>query len=217
MTKIIFTSILIVFICTLSVTPYADIYKYIDKKGVAHYTNIPPDGEYERIPVEPAKSRRYYDQIIKSKSKKYNIEPAMIKAVITAESNWDSKAVSKKGAIGLMQLMPPTARDMQVQNPFDPEQNIEGGTKYLKKLLDRFNGNIRLALAAYNAGPGKVEKSRGIPAITETNKFVKNVIEIYKGKSNNKPVRIYKVTYDDGTILYTNTPYPYKRYKLSNF
>jgi soluble lytic murein transglycosylase len=217
MKKIIFTGIVTLFISTLIVISYADIYKYIDENGVTHYTNIPPDREYERIIVEPTKSGRDYEQIIKSKSKKYNIEPEMINAVITAESNWDSKAVSKKGAIGLMQLMPPTARDLQVKNPFDPEQNIEGGTKYLKQLLDRFNGNMQLALAAYNAGPSIVEKSKGMPSIAETKQFVRNVIYIYENASLEKPTKIYKVTLEDGTVLFTNVPPEHKQSTLSNF
>ena len=119
--------------------------------------------------------------------------------------------------MGLMQLMPATARDMQINNPYDPEQNIEGGTRYLRFLLNRFKGDISLALAAYNAGPGKVEKSGGIPPITETKKFIRDVISIYKGKSQTNSTRIYKVTFNDGTVLYTNRPATYKQRNLSNF
>ncbi len=213
MKKIIFPGTVIAFFIIV-ITSDADIYKYVDENGVTHYTNSLPDGEYETIIVESARSGSNYDQLIKSKSDKYNIEPAIIKALITAESNWDKNAVSKKGAIGLMQLMPSTARDMHIKNPFDPEENIEGGTRYLKQLLDRFNGDVQLALAAYNAGPSAVEKSKGIPSFTETKQFVKNVLYIYKNSHSKKPVKIYKVTLEDGTVLFTNNPSLYKQFKL---
>ncbi len=204
----------------MGLASHADIYKYTDEKGVIHFTNIPSGKGYTRIITEnkPHLKREYddYDHIISNKSLKYNIEPAVIKAVITAESNWDPKAISHKGAIGLMQLMPTTAEDMQVSNPFDPEENIEGGTKYLRYLLNRFNGDLDLALAAYNAGPARVEESGGIPAISETTRYVKNVNKIYKGANINNQTQIYKVTYDDGTILYTNTS-SYSQRKLSKF
>ena len=215
--KIIYVSIAVLFLFLYVPSAFADIYKYEDTNGVIHFTNIPQGQGYKKIISEhkPHK-KRGYDHIIRRNSEKYNIEPAIIKAVITAESNWNPEAVSHKGAIGLMQLMPSTAKDMQVSNPFDPEDNIEGGTKYLRHLLNRFNGDLDLALAAYNAGPAKVEKSGGIPAIGETNKFVRSVIEIYRGKSHKKQEKIYKVVYEDGTILYTNTPPP-GQHKLSNF
>jgi hypothetical protein len=113
-----------------------------------------------------------------------------------------------------MQLMPSTAKDMNIKNPLDPGENIEGGTKYLRHLLDRFKGNLDLALAAYNAGPKTVEKSGGIPSIKETQKFVESVISIHKKESAGKPYKIYKVTFKDGATLYTNIPPPSKQEKL---
>jgi soluble lytic murein transglycosylase len=207
MSKIIFISIITLAISTISTPSRADIYKFIDENGVIHFTNVSYGKGYAKVIAEKInRGKSQYDRIIASTSSKYNIEPAIIKAVITAESNWNPDAISHKGAIGLMQLMPETAQDMNV-NPFDPEENIEGGTKYLRRLLNRFDGNLNLALAAYNAGPSKVERAGGIPAYTETNKFVRAVNEIYKDTSRNKRVKIYKVTYDDGTVLYTNSPY----------
>lgn len=117
-----------------------------------------------------------YHQIINSVAKKYHIEPSLVYAMIEVESSWKSRAVSRKGARGLMQLMPSTAKQMNVKNPFNPEENIEGGIKYLRYLLNRFNGDLAVALAAYNAGPQKVERFGGIPPIKETEQYVKKVI-----------------------------------------
>lgn len=217
MKKIASLSIVILVLSLLCTTSFADIYKFTDPTGVIHFTNIPQGKDYEKIISEKrAHTKDNYDYIIESKSSKYNIEPAIIKAVITAESNWNPRAVSHKGAMGLMQLMPATAKDMEISNPFDPEDNIEGGTKYLRWLLNRFDGNLDLALAAYNAGPARVEQSGGIPAITETRKYVQNINKIYKGNSPKKEARIYKITHSDGTVLYTNTPSDNQN-TLSNF
>ncbi|MEN8262352.1 MAG: lytic transglycosylase domain-containing protein [Nitrospirota bacterium] len=213
----------IIFMCTvtlfsiLTLTSHADIYKFKDSEGVIHYTNIPQGRNYSKVMSERKSTPgNKYIYIIREKSRKYNIEPSIIKAVITAESNWNPRALSHKGAIGLMQLMPSTARDMQITNPYDPEQNIEAGTRYLRFLLNRFDGDMTLALAAYNAGLGKVERSGGVPAITETKKYIKKIISISKGKSYTKTNRIYKVIFDDGTTLYTNTPPTKKHFKIQS-
>ena len=124
-------------------------------------------------------SRTNYDDLIKKYSKMYNLEEAFVKAVIKQESGFNPKAKSSAGARGLMQLMPGTAKDLGVTDPFDPEQNIKGGTKYLRQMLDKFNGNKELALAAYNAGPGNVKNGR-IPQNGQTPKYVKKVMESYR-------------------------------------
>ncbi|MCK5503736.1 MAG: lytic transglycosylase domain-containing protein [Thermodesulfovibrionia bacterium] len=227
MNKIILSGIFILFISASGAVSYADIYKYTDENGTSYFTNTPQDNVYRKTttvgrkaisrPESKTQSNKYYDQIIESKSLKYNIRPSLINAVITVESDWDPEAISKKGAIGLMQLMPSTAKDMQIENPFDPEENIEGGTRYLRYLLNRFNEDINLALAAYNAGPGLVERFGGIPSISETKNFVKKVISISKDNDHAKTPRIYKVTYEDGSTIFTNTPFPYMKYKLSSF
>lgn len=134
-----------------------------------------------------------YSAIIKTVAARHKIDPALVKAVIMAESRYDHRAVSKKGAGGLMQLMPLTAKSLGVQDIFDPEDNISGGVRYLKKLLNRFDGNTRLALAAYNAGSRYVRHYNGIPPFLQTKTFIKNVLkyqQMYKinDLENNKIV-----------------------------
>jgi soluble lytic murein transglycosylase len=118
--------------------------------------------------------------MIKQAAGKFGVDASLVKAVIKAESDFDHKAVSRKGAQGLMQLMPQTAEKMKVRNPFDPKENIIGGTRYLSLMLDRFNNDKKLAVAAYNAGPENVEAYKGIPPFPETKSFVKKVLRYYK-------------------------------------
>lgn len=120
------------------------------------------------------------DHIIKEYSKRYNLPQALVKAVIKAESNFNPRAISRAGAMGLMQLMPQTAKELGVKDPFDPEENIAGGTRYLRGLLDQFGNDLTLALAAYNAGPERVRSAGGIPNITETRQYIERVLRFYK-------------------------------------
>jgi len=216
-------SLLLVFASAAS----ADIYKYTDENGVVCYTDAPFGKKTQKVLKEntvvetkAASDAGDYSHYVRSAATKYEIEPELIQAVIRTESNGNHRAVSRKGAMGLMQLMPSTASDMNVGNPFNPEENIEGGTRYLRYLLEKFNGDMTLALAAYNAGPKTVEKYGCVPPISETKEYVKKVFSLYKGKRSYsvasdsvrpepaaapRPAPIYKVMLDDGTVLFTNS------------
>jgi soluble lytic murein transglycosylase-like protein len=130
----------------------------------------------ESAPVKQKPAPPFHSQIIKA-SQTYNVEVALIKAVIMAESSYNPRAVSHRGAQGLMQLMPTTAKWLGVHDSFDPELNIDGGVRYLRRLLDRFDGDVRLALAAYNAGSRYVRKYGGVPPFKATRKYIKKVMQ----------------------------------------
>ncbi len=168
----------------MSITAWADIYRYVDKNGVWHFTNIKTDRRYtifiRSARKTPAEYIKEYGSIIRQASKRFGIDAHFIRAIIKAESGFDHKATSSKGAQGLMQLMPGTANDMAVEDPFDPEENIFGGTRYFSLLLKRFKNDKILALAAYNAGPEAVESYKGVPPFPETKAFVKRVMDYYE-------------------------------------
>ena len=156
----------------------ADIYRYVDASGRVHFTDTPTHGRYDMYMKEntPVKaSNRSYLDIIRRHATSYQLEEALVKAVIKVESNYQPRIVSRKGAQGLMQLIPETAKDLKVSNPFDPYENIRGGSEYLRMMLDLFDNDVELALAAYNSGPGTVKRYGGIPPYDETQNYVKKV------------------------------------------
>lgn len=129
--------------------------------------------------IQRVKSLRELDDIVNAAARAQSVDADLVRAVIEVESGWDPRAVSPKGAVGLMQLMPDTAREVGVQDPLDPYQNVFGGTAYLRRLLDTFDGDLRLALAAYNAGPGAVRRHGGVPPFQETQRYVEKVLNRY--------------------------------------
>jgi hypothetical protein len=137
---------------------------------------------------------------------RHNVDPNLVRAVVKVESNFNSNAVSRKGAMGLMQLMPSTARSLKVKNPFDPDQNVDAGVRHLKQLLENYGGNVDLTLAAYNAGSGAVARSAGIPRFAETQNYVRRITNLYYGGfdlspsgSRRDPVRVQR---DARGVLY---------------
>ncbi len=174
-----------------------DIYDFTDNSGVRHDTNVPASPEYrlylESAPnnyLESGLSERIsatsdfnqYDPLILKASIRHDVDFSLLKSIIKVESNFDCYAVSQNGAKGLMQIIPRNFTFLNIRNPFDPEENIMGGTLYFKQMLEKFN-KTELALAAYNAGPNTVNKYNGIPANSETKKYVKKVMSHYKNTS----------------------------------
>ena len=163
----------------------ADIYLYIDSQGVLHFTNAPTSGNYKVYMRETIRRPRAfydiksYDDVISEAAKRNGLSSSLIKALIRVESYLNPRAVSKKGAMGLMQIMPENLQLLNINDPFDPWENIMGGTAYLKGLLERFSGQLPLALAAYNAGPSAVEKYNDIPPYPETQSYVQKVMKFF--------------------------------------
>ena len=175
---------------------HAAIYVMVDTNGIYHFTNVPSNSKYSlyvpgtvtqtqgkkggEYPTGTLGSPARYETLIQRYAAKFGVDPALIKAIIHAESRFNPYAVSKRGARGLMQLMPETARDLSVQDIFDPEENIRAGVAYFKKLLTKFKGNLRLSLAAYNAGPHLVAPGGKIPPYAETKNYIQKVLTYYR-------------------------------------
>ena len=184
-----------------------DLYSFVDEQGVVHFTNAPSDGRFRRIArmkttspgvkeisigprgsgagakqasVARHLSKRDYDEHISSAAKRYQLPEELLRAVMVAESNLNANARSPKGAMGLMQLMPGTAKDMFVADAWDPAQNIEGGARYLRILANQYDGDVEKTLAAYNAGPEAVRRAGGIPNYQETREYVRKVVALYE-------------------------------------
>ena len=191
-------NLILLVVCFAPSRGFSDVYVYKDKEGVMTFTNVPDHPGYRRVirdsngqlsgAVESSNtpgSYTSYDDLIRSASDRYNIDADLIRAVIKVESDFNSVARSNKGAMGLMQLMPDTARLHKVIDVFDPIDNIEGGVRHLKLLLGRYQGDLELSLAAYNAGMKAVEKHGGIPPFSETREYVRRVLSYYRAYRGN--------------------------------
>ncbi len=200
----------------------ADIVKFVDGDGVLNFTDRGVTGQYDvfmRVRAHAplprsvlySANRHRYMPLINAAAAEHGVDAGFIVCVIEAESGFNPAAVSRAGARGLMQLMPSTAMQYRVDNPFDPESNIFGGTRHLKSLLKKYRGNMKLTLAAYNAGEDTVAKYDGVPPFRETREYVKKILQNYT-KSAALSVRlaakskIYRYTASDGSILLTDTP-----------
>lgn len=203
----------------------AAIYAYTDEDGVQHFSNVPNDPRFQKVPGSaPPPPKRAgsatggpYAEQIERAAASHGVDGDLVKAVIKAESDFDPSAVSRAGAQGLMQLMPETARRRNVENPFDPSDNIEGGVLHLKELLSEF-GDTRLALAAYNAGENAVRRHNGVPPYSETRNYVSTVLEHYgryaagaEGAAAPPPPEppVQTFVHRDGVTVFTNMPWRY--------
>ena len=165
----------------------APIYSFVGPDGIIHFPDTPRDARYRKLPDRRplgasgmrAPRRWEYDGLIGLTAREHEVEPALVKAVIAAESNFDPEAISRKGAQGLMQLMPVTANVLGVDDPFRPTDNVRGGTRYLRLMLDRY-GDVERAVAAYNAGPAAVDRYGGVPPYRETQDYVRRVLTYYR-------------------------------------
>jgi soluble lytic murein transglycosylase-like protein len=223
---------------------HADIYQYTDEEGVVHFTNVnvAQGKKYRRVQPESERNssssaRRIvrtvyapseravsstnipsaYLERINAACDRHGVDPALVHALVKVESGYNPMALSRKGAMGLMQLMPQTAVDMNVRNTFDPDENIDGGVKYLRYLLDRYEGNLSLALAAYNSGETAVKRWGTVPPFKETQEYVQKIMKLYHGTGKlpgNHHYIVYMGYGDDGAILVTDDPSNHKNKSL---
>ncbi len=195
----------------------SDIRVRVDSNGKKVFYNIPVPSPYSGSSSRLSYSRKVdeYWPIITDSCSRHGVDAELVKAVIQVESNYNHRAVSRKGAMGLMQLMPGTANRYGVKKAFDPQENVEGGVRYLKDLLRLFGSDMKLALAAYNAGEGAVQRHNGIPNYVETQNYVRKVLALYNGEATYVPysgsqksrlVTYYKYTDAKGVIHYTSSP-----------
>ncbi len=202
----------------------AEIYRYVTAEGIEVYTNWPPlypsakkpsssksktsktpSTKSPKVKTDFTKPPSDYSTLIREIAANYGVDPNLVHAIIRVESNFDPGAVSPKGAMGIMQLMPDTARIHKVYNPFSPIQNVDGGTRHLRYLLDSYKHDLDLVLAAYNAGEGAVHKYGGVPPYRETTDFIAKVKSHYHSQAKIKGTELYVVKID-GVYLITDTP-----------
>jgi soluble lytic murein transglycosylase-like protein len=179
--------------------------------GLALRTTQTPFATSPEMSAAELANREKIEEMIREVSARYRVDPALVRAVMQTESNWNSSAVSRKGALGLMQLGPGTAQQLGVSNAFDPKQNLDGGVRYLHTLLERYNGDLDKALAAYNAGPGAVDRAGGIPRYRETRDYVQKVTDSYFRPGSDRLPRafeerrpIYRTVEAGGRVVFTN-------------
>ncbi|HYL80092.1 MAG TPA: lytic transglycosylase domain-containing protein [Candidatus Acidoferrum sp.] len=211
----------------------AAVYVYVDSEGTAHFTDAPTNSEFRPMPafgLPPGVNlaRGQYAELINAIASEHSVDPGLVKAIIQAESNFDPQALSRKGAQGLMQLMPGTAGRYAVTNAYSPEENIRAGVRYLRSLHDMFPGRMHLVLAAYNAGENAVMRYDGIPPYPETREYVRRVLRFYGSHEEPAPAPVARPTRlkarnqvthavpstpgvfrrlePDGTVLYTDVP-----------
>lgn len=202
----------------------AETFRLVTPDGTVHFTNAPTDPRYQRLGLRPPASSEstvgwlrlppdrvaLYREEIVAAARRYGVPEALITAVIRAESSFNPRAVSPKGARGLMQLMPATASVLGVRDAFNPAENIDGGVRHLRALLERFASDLTLALAAYNAGEQAVLAYGGIPPYPETREYVARVLRYFTGSPVALPAAlpstVYRRTEPDGTVVYTNIP-----------
>jgi len=218
----------IVIVCASAQPASAQIISMLDENGKRVFINAePPPAKGARATgtssavrgasgaargtSAPATSREDLDRLVQAAAERHHVDPVLIRAVIDAESNWNPQAVSSKGAQGLMQLHPGTAGDLGVNDPFDPEQNVDGGVRYLRMLLEKYNGDLDKALAAYNAGPNAVQRAGGVPNYRETRTYVQKVTDAYfrpgNGRSGtlfSQTRSIYRTTDEKGRLVFRN-------------
>ena len=191
--------------------------RLVDRDGVVHLTNVPADPRYRGLPGAsgtatgwlrlPARAGHRYAAEIREISREYGVSPGLVEAVVRTESGFDAMAVSPKGAGGLMQLMPRTASALGVLDRFDPRENIRGGVRHLRYLLERYHGSVTLAVAAYNAGEGAVDAYRGVPPYPETRDYVQRVLRhAAAGEALHASDALYRSKGADGVLTYSNIP-----------
>ncbi len=190
----------------------AEVANYIESQPKStKSTKSVSNPNYRDLARGYAVSSTEIDSAINAAAKRNDVDPNLIRAIIKAESNFNPNAVSRKGAMGLMQLMPDTARSLKVQNPFDPKQNVDAGVRYFKNLMDNYKGDLKLSLAAYNAGSGAVARSNGVPRIPETQNYVKQITSAYwnsggglgtTSRALSSPVHVFRDA--TGTLTMTN-------------
>jgi hypothetical protein len=196
----------------------AGLYRLVDEDGVVHFTNAPTDPRFRRIGELsgtahgwlrlPEVVRARFGEEIREVAARHGVAADLVEAVIRVESAFNPRALSNKGAQGLMQLMPRTASSLGVRNAFDPRENIDGGVRHLRYLLDRYPGNVPFALAAYNAGEKAVDHYGGIPPYAETQQYVQKILGSGAARSGSGGVRsvVYRYVESDGTVTLTNIP-----------